>query len=588
MRTFQFACACLLAPTFAISQTSDIDALRQDIHEALKVDHLPISYGQTDEVMADLYADPLTPGNIILFYSGRSQDADLWVNVDARNGWNREHLWPQSRGVRPSPMRSDLHALRPTDASINQRRGNLNFDEGGTAEGEAPNTFRDADSWEPRDEIKGDIARAVFYMDVRYEGTDGESDLMLVDSSPAASSGATLGDLCTLLEWHQNDPVDAKELALNDGIESVQGNRNAFIDEPILAEQLFGPSCASDTPTDGAPGGDGPTLVVAAWNIANLGMPGTELRGFDRQDADYLRIEEIISDFDADVIAFQEIGSIAALRAVLPEGYVFQFETRCLVNDDACATDQNDIYNAIAIREELPHSFFQIDELAIQHQDECGGPPRAVRGGVGVDVTVGETRYLIPSLHLKAACKDNSVAPGTEDDCATQREQVQRLREWMDRQDDDATIILAGDFNRKLLDDEDGIRTAFFGDIEQSHFLPAAADRSCWSSFDFDFGALSAQARANNPQFDAEGKRPWMFTPRSSTEIDFFVVETGKDGLSFTADQIELPGDYVFRDPGHALQQCDGSLLSFDDERVLTFAEAYPSDHCPIILNVED
>lgn len=584
MKPFHFAIALTCAPFVAHGQTTTGD-LRATVHASLKEGHLPISYGQTDEAMADLYADPVSPGNILLFYSGRPQDVDLWVNGDPRNGWNREHLWPQARGVRPSPMKSDLHALRPADASINQSRGNLNFDIGGSAQGEAPNTFLDADSFEPRDEIKGSVARAMFYMDVRYEGTNGEPDLMLVDESPAFG-GQVLGDLCTLLDWHRSDPVDAAELALNDGIEGVQGNRNAFIDDPSLVVQVFGAECSPITPADGLVAGATKELVVAAWNITNLGAPGTELRGYDRSDQDYLRIEEIISDFDADVIAFQEIGSIAALEAVLPQGYTFQFETRCLENASACTTDEDDIYNAIAIRKGLPHSFFQIDELAILHENECGDPARPVRGGVGVDMTLGDRRYLIPSIHLKATCKDNSVEPGTEDDCATQRAQVQLLRDWMDRQDDGATIILAGDFNRKLLEDTDSIRNDFFGNIGQGHFLPAAEQRTCWSSFSFDFSKLSSDARANNPQFDAEGRTPWIFTPRSNTEIDFFVVENVPTGMSLSADQIDLPGDYVFRDPGAALKQCDGSLLAFDDGGVLTFAEAYPSDHCPILLTV--
>ncbi|MEO1308036.1 MAG: endonuclease [Pseudomonadota bacterium] len=164
-------CAIVFCSVPVALAAQTVEELRSDLQAALKTGHLPIAFSQTDEAMAELYADPLAPGNIVLFYTGRSQNADLWVNVDAQDGWNREHLWPQSRGVRPAPMKSDLHALRPTDASVNQRRGNLNFDEGGDPEGEAPNTFRDADSFEPRDEVKGDVARALFYMDVRYEVT---------------------------------------------------------------------------------------------------------------------------------------------------------------------------------------------------------------------------------------------------------------------------------------------------------------------------------------------------------------------------------------------------------------------------------
>ncbi len=291
------------------------------------------------------------------------------------------------------------------------------------------------------------------------------------------------------------------------------------------------------------------------------------------------------------MIAFQEIGSIAALEAVLPDGYHYQFETRCLQNSTMCQTDADDIYNAIAVRENLTASFFQIDALAIEHQNECGDTPRKVRGGVGVDLVFEGQRYLIPSLHLKATCKDNSIEEGTEDDCATQRAQVERLREWMDAQPSEATLILAGDFNRKLLEESDDIRSTFFADIAQENFLPDSSSRSCWSSFDFDFDALSQEARANNPAFDAQDAKPWMFTPTSNREIDFFVVKNAASGITLAAEQMEMPmGSHVFRDAGGALEQCDGSLRKFSetDNRVLTFAEAYPSDHCPIVLSVSD
>ncbi|MEO0763851.1 MAG: endonuclease, partial [Pseudomonadota bacterium] len=259
----------LLVALLATTTAASAD-LRGDLHAATKDPHRPIGYSQTDEAMEEIYRDPGAASNVLLFYTGRSQDADLWVSRDGRDGWNREHVWPQSRGVRPFPMKSDLHNLKPTDASVNQRRGNLNFDEGGSPEGEAPDTFLDGDSFEPRDAVKGDVARALFYMDVRYEGTGGEPDLRLVEGT-TATGGHTIGDLCTLLAWHRADPPDAAEVENNGQIEDVQGNRNPFIDDADLAVALHGDACGieSGEREEEEETGRANALRIGTWNIAN-------------------------------------------------------------------------------------------------------------------------------------------------------------------------------------------------------------------------------------------------------------------------------------------------------------------------------
>ncbi len=78
--------------------------------------------------------------------------------------------------------RVDMHAMRAVDSSVNSSRGNLFYDDSdplatgyaSPAHPETPGTFRDFNSWEPRDCEKGDLARALLYMDLRYEGTNGE------------------------------------------------------------------------------------------------------------------------------------------------------------------------------------------------------------------------------------------------------------------------------------------------------------------------------------------------------------------------------------------------------------------------------
>jgi endonuclease I len=158
--------------------------------------------------------------------------------------WNREHVWPRSHGLPDEGdlAHNDLHHLRPEDRTVNTSRSNKDFDDGGTPHHEAAGSRADGDSFEPRDAVKGDIARMLFYMDVRYEGPADGNDLELVDRT-TDSERTTLGRLCTLLHWHDLDPVDAFEQRRHERIIELQGNSNPFIDDPTLAPMLYGARC---------------------------------------------------------------------------------------------------------------------------------------------------------------------------------------------------------------------------------------------------------------------------------------------------------------------------------------------------------
>ena len=78
-------------------------------------------------------------------------------------------------------------------------------------------------------------------MDARYEGLDGEPQLNLSDFPN--SKTATFGVLSKLLEWHCDDPVDAREIQRHEAAAIAQGNRNRFIDEPQLALKLYNKIC---------------------------------------------------------------------------------------------------------------------------------------------------------------------------------------------------------------------------------------------------------------------------------------------------------------------------------------------------------
>ncbi|WP_418287519.1 endonuclease I family protein [Lentzea guizhouensis] len=206
-------------------------ALKTALHGIIR-NQTKLSYDQVWEALKVTDQDPNNSANVILLYSGRSQAKTS--NGGNANDWNREHVWAKSHGdfgTATGPG-TDVHHLRPEDVSVNADRGNKDFDNGGTARTEAPGNYGDADSWEPRNAVKGDVARMLFYMAVRYEGTDGFQNLEM-NNSVSNGTAPYHGKLSVLLQWHQQDPPDAFEQRRNQVIyDQFQRNRNPFIDHP--------------------------------------------------------------------------------------------------------------------------------------------------------------------------------------------------------------------------------------------------------------------------------------------------------------------------------------------------------------------
>jgi predicted extracellular nuclease/endonuclease I len=240
----------------AVSGGHGTTAIKAAITTAISENHKDLSYAEVWTALTETDEDPANSDNVILFYRGISKpklsNGSGAASSDPDN-WNREHVWAKSHGSFGSESESgytDIHHLRPTDISVNSTRSNLDFDSGGTEIGEAPGNFVDSNSFEPRDAVKGDVARMVFYMDARYEVADANMpDLQVVESTN--TSGPELGRLCRLIEWHNADPIDAFEQKRNDTIYEYQGNRNPFIDHPEWVTTLYGSQACT---TDG--GGD--------------------------------------------------------------------------------------------------------------------------------------------------------------------------------------------------------------------------------------------------------------------------------------------------------------------------------------------
>jgi endonuclease I len=215
------------------------EELKQVLHDIID-DHDEPSYNDLrDFILKESDEDPNNPNNVILLYSGISRPKSMFGgNI---GDWNREHVWAKSHGDfgNTPPSGTDAHHIRPTDVQVNSSRGNLDFDMGGSPVQGAPGCYKDSDSFEPRDEVKGDVARMILYMDVRYEGENGELDLTAVDEVNTAPAPEH-GKLSVLLEWHQQDPPDDFERNRNDVVYSYQDNRNPFIDHPEFVEQIWG------------------------------------------------------------------------------------------------------------------------------------------------------------------------------------------------------------------------------------------------------------------------------------------------------------------------------------------------------------
>lgn len=215
------------------------DQLKSTLNNIID-NHTELSYSGVWNALKDTDEDPNNSNNVILLYTGWS------VSDSGYPTWNREHTWAKSHGDfgNNAPCGTDVHHLRPTNPDVNSARGNKDFDNGGNQHSIATGCYYDSDSWEPRDEVKGDVARMIFYMATRYEGEGGEPDLVVVDEVNTSPSPEH-GKLSTLLQWNLQDPPDEFEMNRNDKIyENWQGNRNPFVDHPEFASYIWG----GDTP----------------------------------------------------------------------------------------------------------------------------------------------------------------------------------------------------------------------------------------------------------------------------------------------------------------------------------------------------
>ena len=234
------------------------DELKLALHNIIK-DHTPIAYQQiwnafwsTDNkgngVVWDMYSDIPNGTPPYTFSMGQNQCGEYVQEGDC---YNREHSWPQSwfSGNDQATPSRDLHHVFPTDGFVNSQRGNNPFGEVDNASWTSQNGSKlgtcnsslgySGTVFEPIDEYKGDFARALMYMSVRYYSED----------SDWGTSGMTIKSeirpwaMTMLLRWNDEDPVSQKEINRNNVIYTdYQHNRNPFIDHPEYARMIWDPN----------------------------------------------------------------------------------------------------------------------------------------------------------------------------------------------------------------------------------------------------------------------------------------------------------------------------------------------------------
>lgn len=301
-----------------VDESSPAD-LRVTLHEIID-DHTRYPYRadpatDTWDILNLADEDPNNSSNILDVYKNAS-----YTKIAGGVGvYNREHTWPKSYGF-PDDLVSnypytDCHHLFASDASYNSSRGSTlyrtcpactekptevnNGQGGGMGVYPGNSNWRtgtgSSGTWETWIGRRGDVARALLYLDVRYEGgTHGvtghaEPDLILTDNEvlvAASNTGdnesvAYMGMLNVLLDWHDQDPPDDVERERHEIVYVFQGNRNPFIDNPEWVACVFLDACTADSTPPAAPTG----LVASARNggadLTWLANPESDLAGYN-------------------------------------------------------------------------------------------------------------------------------------------------------------------------------------------------------------------------------------------------------------------------------------------------------------------
>jgi endonuclease I len=275
----------------------------------------PLSYNGGRDAMFEDIDGP--DGTISCVYTGYT--IEFTDRQDAQDGnnepgdFNTEHIWPQSFFDSDLPMRSDIHHLFPTRQDVNGARSNYPFAEipdnqtdtwyyNDSNQSAIPSSNIDeysellsSTSFEPREDFKGNVARAIFYFWAIYQ----DNSSIVNDNTDNEAFFNGMKDV--LLQWHFADPVDEAEVQRSLGVESAQGNRNPFIHDTTLVRRAY---------FGAGPVVQGPVSNPVTGMISNINQPIFDLTFVKNEQDTTVRFlftnELATSDTAGDPFAFTD------------------------------------------------------------------------------------------------------------------------------------------------------------------------------------------------------------------------------------------------------------------------------------------
>lgn len=181
--------------------------------------------------------------NDIRYYGSRGESV---------SGMNIEHSFPKSwwGGSSTPDAYRDLYNLMPCEQKINSSKSNYGMgvvknasnDNGCTKVGTGTVDGKSVKLWEPADKWKGDFARGYMYMATAYQNLTYSNDQAEISLTTGAYPTLKPWASSLYIQWAEEDAVDEAEIARNQAVAEIQGNRNPFIDFPNLMHYIWGDS----------------------------------------------------------------------------------------------------------------------------------------------------------------------------------------------------------------------------------------------------------------------------------------------------------------------------------------------------------